>query len=245
MANIFAYTEYTQTVLGMTLRRDDPLDLKRLLRLAFFHFYPVFIFIPTEIVMTARNASNLVNFAGAFTNTASHLGIALKAIVYYAYRSEILHVVEVLKDQGHFHQAYEGFRPLEIVGEYKRSVERWAKTFLVTGTFICVCMSAFAVLAVLDYKPPGGEDVVLFPNFGETREGLALYWLFTMPCLAVLLGPSVGEYLSPLLVKRINGFVQTLLFLFLSFEEDCSYSRFCLANPCFSVLSKRSIKVEQ
>lgn len=186
----FSFTEKVQKVCGFGTTHDGAFKIENRSRFFLFVIYPVVIFYPTEIIMTVYNTNNLTNFIKAFTNFLTHFGITYKVITYYVNHVDIFYCITVMK-----HQKYALDKTHILFKEHKIIAEKWSKALLIAGSLICFFMAACALyIVVFDYRPLEESDVILFPDFGNTRHGFTLFWLYQIFPLAAFLWCTVGKF---------------------------------------------------
>lgn len=187
----FRFTMFFQKVCGFrVVERNGNLQVENYFPLLFlFVIYPIAIFFPLEVVMTVYNSKNLSNFIKVFTNTLTHFGVIFKIMTYYINRAKIFYCVNVLKNQ-----KYDCKDTDTIFIKYMKLADKWSKAYLTVGSFICFFMASSAFyFVVFEYKPLGEADIILFPDFGNSRLGFTSFWLYQMFPLSAYLWCSVGE----------------------------------------------------
>lgn len=186
----FRYTEFLQKVCGVGIAQDGTFKIKSRVRLFLFVIYPTFIFYPAEIVMSTYNIKNLSNFIKVIVNTVTHTTIIFKAITYYVHSAQIAYTINILKYQECTVEEID-----TILVKHKKLAEKWLKAFLLAGSFICFFMAVSALyIVVFAYQPLGEGDIIFFPDFGNTRFGFALFWLYQILPLSAFLWSSAGKF---------------------------------------------------
>lgn len=189
--DFFRFTVTVQKVCGFSVAGDGTFKIENNFRFFLFVIYPITIFYPTEVVMTVYNTNNLTNFIKVFVNSLTHFGITFKVITYYLNRVEILYCIDVMKSQ-----KYDFVETKIVLEQHKVTAEKWSKAFLIIGSCICFFMAASAIYIVMfEYQPLGKDDIILFPNFGNTKLGFALFWLYQIIPLGSFLWCTVGKFL--------------------------------------------------
>lgn len=190
--DFFHFTETVQKVCGFSVAREGTIKIESNFRFFLFVIYPITIFYPLEAVMTVYNTNNLTNFIKVFANALTHFGITFKIITYYINRVEIIYCIDVMKSQ-----KYDLEETKMVLKEHKITAERWSKAFLVVGSCICFFMAASALyIVIFEYQPLGKDDVILFPNFGNTKLGFTLFWIYQIFPLGSFLWCTVGKFVT-------------------------------------------------
>lgn len=185
----FHYTELLQKVCGVGIAEDGSLKIKCRVRLFFLIIYPIFIFFPVEIAMAVHNFNNISNFIKIIVNTVTHATIIFKVITYYFQRAEIAYTINILNNQKCTVEDSHA-----ILVKHKELAEKWMKAFIIGGSFVCFFMAASAFyIVVFAYKPLGEGDIILYPDFGNTRSGYALFWFYQILPLTAFLWSSAGK----------------------------------------------------
>lgn len=188
--DFFYFTETVQKVCGFGIIHNGIFNIINKFRFLSIVIYPITIFFPIEIVMTIYNINNLTNFIKVFANTLTHIGITFKMITYYLNRAEIYYCTDIMKNQ-----KYELKETTIVFKEHKDIAEKWSKAFLIVGSCICFFMAASALyIIIFDYQPLGEDDIIFLPNFGNTKLGFALFWLYEILPLSGYLWCTVGKF---------------------------------------------------
>lgn len=237
----FRFTVFFQKVCGFrVVEQDGNLQVENYFPLLFlFVIYPIAIFFPLEIVMTVYNARNLSNFIKVFTNTVTHFGVIFKIMTYYVNRAQIFYCVNALKNQ-----KYDCNDTDTIFIKYMTLADKWSKAYLTVGSFICFFMASSAFyFVVFEYKPLGEADIILFPDFGNTRLGFTLFWLYQMFPLSAYLWCSVGELMLHFFFPI--QFIHTTYYLFLAMDSlyisslSCMCAHFEMLQLAFTSINRR------